>query len=132
MDRNFGQWYQLAEPNTDHTRNESRWRGVETFCKSASIEDIVELSRLFYNYPNLESEYRDTFQETFQNIDSTFPIEDNSYILSVLAGASLAFLLKGDNQELSLKAAYAIMCPSFQNLRKDIIIPDIVYRSNEY
>ena len=132
MDRNFGQWYLLADANTDHMRNESRWRGVETFCKSASIEDIIELSRLFYNYPNLKSEFVDTFQATFQKIDSTFPIEDNNFILSVLAGASLAFFLKGGNQSLSLKAAYAITCPSFQNLRSNIIIPEIVNRSNEY
>lgn len=131
MDRKFGEWYSLVDPNADHSRNKSRWEGVEAFSKSATAEDIIELSRVFFGYPALKSEFIETFQEPFLEIDSTFPLKNNNSILSVLAGASLASILK-DRKNLSLKTAYAVTCPSFNYIRPNIIIPEIVDRSNEY
>ena len=132
MERNFAQWYQLADPDADHERINSRWRAVENFSKKVDSNDIIECSRTFYGYVNKNPQFIDSFQAEFQAVDSTFPMDGNEFGLSILAGAILNHIIKTGSRNLPLISAYAIICPSFHSKREEIPIPDIVRSSNEY
>lgn len=132
MERNFPQWYQLADPDGGHERINSRWRAVENLSKKAGHDDIIEFSRTFYGLANKDPKFIEDFQAEFQAVDSTFPIEGNEFGLLILAGAILNQIIKTGSRNLSLISAYAVTCPSFHSKRKEIPIPDIVRSSNEY
>lgn len=118
MNKNFADWYRIAniEPSDELLRN--RWQGIETYVND-TIEpiDVVELVKLFFCIHN-KNEFRDKFTQIFQNIDSAFSYKSDVEI-SVLAGTALV-LITEDYGDLGHLALLAVKAAAF-NHRSPIV-----------
>lgn len=132
MDRNFSQWYLETKMQMDHEILTRRWKGVETFEKTLGIEQIFELSRLFYQMDLKNNSFEEEFRAVFQDADKAFLMKGNALELAVLAGAVLRKAVKRDNRDTSLIAAYATVCANFGGEGKNPAVPDIVNLARGY
>jgi len=127
MEKMFTHWYQIANlvPTDDLLKR--RWQGIENFAAQASPQDILDLSRVYYQRRPKDSSFKDRLREVFHAEDSTFGMKDNDVELAVLCGTCLLHLAKGvmERKPAAHLAALAIICPSFQGKCVSGVVPAI-------
>ncbi|WP_366924196.1 hypothetical protein MFMK1_001154 [Metallumcola ferriviriculae] len=93
MNLNFSEWYRSVKLEPNDTILKNRWSGIENYTENLTdYTNVLELVRLFYNLPVSEN-FRDEFCNVFIETDSAFS-KNNSFELSVLAGASLVNIIE--------------------------------------
>jgi hypothetical protein len=108
MNKNFNDWYLEAGITLRDDQVKSRWAGLEKFYKSVTVDNIINLVKLFYNMP-VDQNFKDTFAEAFIEFDSAFS-RKNERELSILAGSILVHIAETNGNldsfvELLVRAA---------------------------
>ena len=87
MNKNFHEWYLEVCPNPNEGQTEKRIACMENFAKTATVEDIKFLLKL-YNKLSVDPEQLDNFVELFSKEDPSFS-KKNEEERTLLAGAAL-------------------------------------------
>lgn len=132
MHKFFADWYRLAKLQTTSEELGRRWQGIENLVKSADYRAGLELVRIFYGRPLKQSTSLDNVHNVFKEADQTFPIRDNELELRVLVGAAIVFLLEQEPHKKTDAVALATLCTYCQNLRSEILLPDVVEYAKDY
>lgn len=120
MNKNFSEWYRTANIDPTDEILQSRWQGIEKYCKNdIGAYCVLELVRLFFKQP-VEEGFREDFINAFCEVDSAFSKKKNATELSVLAGATLVYHIENFDD----LAMLALMAASF-NKRK-ACVPDLL------
>lgn len=132
MDISFGDWYRQAQLVPEDGLLKRRQRGIEDFVNAhCSAAVIADLARLFHARAPKEPSFVDQFRRAFHTVDAAFAMEDNDNELSVLAGASLAYLIDHSKDPTPTVAALAILCPMLKGVCGDPVVPAIAARAKQ-
>lgn len=121
MNKNFADWYRIAniEPNDELLRN--RWQGIEIYTNDTiDSTDIINLVKLFFGI-KIKNEFCDKFTQIFKNIDNAFP-QKSDVEISVLAGSALVSIIE-EYSDLGNLALLAVKSAAFNN--RSPIVKDI-------
>lgn len=128
----FANWYSVAKPEPKGETLDTRWAAIETYTGNVDQPAAFDLVRLFYSRPAKLDISIETFRKAFKEADSAFLMRDNDLELRVLAGATIAHILDGEPSDLTDATALATVCAAYQNLRPQILLPDIVRYARGY
>jgi hypothetical protein len=108
LDPRFPAWYLAAtiEPKDEFLRK--RWQAVEEFASSIDTSRALALVRLFHGIPAHDANFLDDFSSVIQKYDAAFTPDGRTQELSVLAGATLAAILKV-NKKVGDASALAVV-----------------------
>lgn len=124
MHKNFSDWYRAARIEPVAKTIPLRWAGVERF--EPGKQDVVTLTKFFFGLERPSEAFLEAFRQPFQAEDVTFPMQKNDEELKVLAGANLVDVIMRGDSEFAMLAALCLVSASFQNLRKNANVPDIL------
>lgn len=128
MDRDFSEWYRVANIEPTDILLKSRWQGIENYLDNdITCSDTLELVRLFFK-KSTQKEFYDTFIDSFIKADSTFPQKGNVIELSILAGAIIKEVVETINGINSI-ALLAVQTMAFNN--RDVAVPEMFYKIRE-
>jgi len=128
MDKNFAEWYRVANIEPRNEQLKMRWEGIENFlAESLDENDVFELTRLFFSSP-ITSDFKDKFIDLFTDIDSSFD-RKNSVELSVLAGVTLIQIYNG-YKDLDNLVLLSVMSISFDG--QESTVPEIYQLMKTY
>lgn len=121
MNKNFAEWYRIANIEPTSERLENRWSGITYFIENQLKNDnIFELVKMFYSRPTQE-EFREKFVECFVDEDSVFD-RNNELELSILAGTTLVEII--ENYKFNMLPIFATISFSFSEVSP--VIPSIL------
>lgn len=109
MNRNFREWYLEVCPNPSEGQTEKRIACMENFAKTATVEDIKFLLKLYYKL-SVDPEHLDNFVELFSQEDPSFS-KKNEEELTLLAGAALLEIV--ENSEVHDIGELLVISSSF-------------------
>lgn len=133
MDSNFGEWYRTVHLEPDDNLLKRRWKGVSNFSSKALTKSkVLGLSRIFYRRKPNDTAFEKEFRTAFLEVDKAFQMQGNDLELAVLAGATLANILKGKDYGLGNIAALATVCPYIQGKGATTTVPDIQKRARAH
>lgn len=132
MHRYFANWYGVAKPEPKGDVLENRWTAIESIVGDISNQNAFELVRLFHNRPVKESASVEHFRNAFKEVDPAFLMRDNALEVRVLAGATIAHILDQEPSDILDATALATVCATYQGLRPQILLPDIVQYARDY
>src|SRR5216683_2951341 len=98
MDQRLADRYQAAAIDPRMVPLELRWKGVAAATKQLSIEAIADLVRLAASRQSTQAEVRTKFQQHFKDADTAFLLEGNDQELSLLAAATLSNSLSTESR----------------------------------
>lgn len=87
MNKNFNEWYIDVSIQPKEGQLEKRAAGVERFAKDITVETVINLTKLFFNFP-VGDDFKETFADNFIVDDASFS-KRYTKELAVLAGATL-------------------------------------------
>ncbi|NFF23866.1 hypothetical protein FCV19_10830 [Clostridium botulinum] len=121
MNKNFVDWYRIANIDPTSEQLDNRLSGIKNFIENYIEKDyIFELVKMFYNHPTQETFY-EKYVECFIDVDSVFD-KSNKAELAVLAGATLVEII--ENYDYNFLPMFAVI--SFSFLETSPIVPDIL------
>lgn len=128
----FPEWYQqvVLEPKKEEL--EMRWAGVEAVARDMDTQQALNVVRLFFGRPLKESDSIEWLADSFQEIDSNFPMRNNKHLLRVLSGVIIVHLIDERVGEIVDMVTLATLCAGCQGARSDVPIPDVVEYSQQY
>jgi GTPase-associated system-like protein len=125
----FADWHRLVEFEPRAEELESRWGVIDALSTRSSKGDVVSMVAVACGEAPASVEWTQTFAQGFKDADLTFPMVDNSALLSVLAAAAAIHVLdKSDNR--SDLAAYAITASVA--VGRTSPVSDLVVSANSY
>lgn len=130
MHSHFSEWFLAAGIELQDDVLQKRWAGVEGF--EVGREEIISLVELFFGFYDGKEGFLDNFRASFKEADGAFRMKDNNPELSVLAGATLVFVMEAGERELGDLASLAIVSCLAQNLRTAPCVPDIAKRAAKH
>jgi hypothetical protein len=105
MDSNFPRWNREIDLVDDAVRREKRWTAVTAMVESATLQDVEGLIRIAFRSRQAPSSVAtQRVREVFHSADDQFEMANNQRELEVLCGASLAALVRRQD-EISAAAA---------------------------
>lgn len=134
MYRDFADWYRIAHIEPDGTTLEKRWQAIETFSESADVTSVLELLRLFYARPLVNTNFLETYRKPFKDVDVAFPMRNNDLELQILAGATLLQRWESQKEPIELgdAAALGMVCTGYRQFRQGVLVSEMVNRAREY
>ncbi len=129
MDQRLADRYQAAAIDPRMVPLELRWKGVAAATKQLSIEAIADLVRLAASRQSTQAEVRTKFQQHFKDADTAFLLEGNDQELSLLAAATLSNSLSTESRVSDL---VALLIRSSQFAEWTYVLPDVAAESEAY
>lgn len=123
MNNDFGDWYRSAGITPDSEKLPKRWEAIEAYV--AGRDEVVSLTRLFYQLGEPNQQFLTEFRTEFQKPDPAFPMKGNDRELIVLAGAELIDVMQRSPHDVADLATLCVVCAAAQNLRKSPAVPEI-------
>ena len=119
LERNFYKWYKKVSFDVPQNQIDMRWQGIKQAEDIKEIDEIVGLIRIFLKL-SCDAGIKEWFIECFSNIDKGFD-DNNEEELAVLAGATLAKLLQGED---GIFVAYSLQVlePYYDFILEDLCI----------
>lgn len=121
MNENFGKWYRVAHIKPEDALLKKRWKGLITFVNKTDLEDVFELTRMFFKVPCSKVDIKKAFVECFYEQDNAFDKEDSDNELAVLAGVCLNEIAINNTNDLGNIVSLSAECMSFHKKRKPVI-----------
>lgn len=114
MIKGFNEWY--IDVNIAPTADQlnSRWKGIETFLKDATKNDVCNLVSMYYGL-SVEDKVTELFAKQFSDIDPSFSAR-NAKELSLLSGAALAKLVTTTGPLASLAELLVVINNPYHNV----------------
>jgi hypothetical protein len=134
MHKDFADWYQIADIQPNGVTLEKRWQAIETFSASADATSVLELLRLFFARPLVNTNFLETYRQPFKDVDVTFPMRNNGLELQILAGATLVQLWESGKKQIELAdaAALGMVCTSYRQLQQGVFVSEMVNKAREH
>jgi hypothetical protein len=116
----FANWYApaAAVSNTSPDQYPLRREAVEAFTATATLDQALDLVRLFYKKPLLEETTRQALNTALQN-DPSYDSRKNEFDLQILAAISLNLLLSSKSDRTADCAALAVKASNFIKLNQN-------------
>lgn len=119
LERNFYKWYKKVSFDVPQNQIDMRWQGIKQAEDIKEIDEIVGLIRIFLKL-SCDAGIKEWFIECFSNIDKGFD-DNNEEELAVLAGATLAKLLQGEDG-IFIAYSLQVLEPYYDFILKDLCI----------
>jgi len=124
---NFADMYRRAGIDPQRDIIELRQQSFEQLRQSLSVEQVVDLARLYFSLPDPSGNNFEWFRESFAVHDQGFSLVENEREAAVLGSCLLATALHdGDAQ-----AGLAALSCSVAGNRKPVVLPDLLAELSE-
>lgn len=131
MHKLFADWYNIADLELDEEKLKKRWQGVNDITRKRKASTWLDCVRLFLGYPKEGIDFSDEFERIIKDNDSTFLTRENRVELQILAGSAIVNKIENEAPSADV-AALAVKCAYFDKRTKDVLIPDVIEKSEEY
>lgn len=122
MNENFVRWYETLVVGSDDARRSARWKGLLALVENADRQIIEALVRLALETRQTPpAAPLESIRNSFKSTDDGFEMTGNDAELKVLAAATLAELMEGDD-ELAALATLSISTAEFGGGRKGELV----------
>jgi hypothetical protein len=130
MHTKFAEWLNITNPNPSEDLINKRSASITAYLAEADATNALEIIRIFFKKPVKNQDIKESFLKHFTDQDTSFLKKDAD--VQLLAGITIAELLENKKGTLADTVALAVSCISFQEMIRDLIVPDILDACRTY